>query len=66
MGRSGVEPSGMVRARWFGELTDVFRYHVSTDLEREEVNGIRSKTIQIDKETWYSYRTDKGLVTSCE
>ena len=23
------------RERWFGELTDVFRYHVSTDLERE-------------------------------
>ena len=50
------------RERWFGELTDVFRYHVSTDLEREEVNGIRNRTIQIDKETQYSYRTDKGLV----
>lgn len=44
----------------------MFRYHVSTDLEREEVNGIRNRTIQIDKETRYSYRTDKGLVTSCE
>lgn len=46
---SWVEPSGMVQGKMVWELTDVFRYHVSTDLEREEVNGIRNRTIQIDK-----------------
>lgn len=63
MGRSWVEPSGMVQGKMvWGTHRCVW---VSTDLEREEVNGIRRKTIQIDEETWHSYGTDKGLVTSC-